>query len=131
MAEYEKKVRDILSNNGCYMLRHGKGDHDIWINPNNDKQTTVATKIKSRYTANSIMKQLGIKYHFQSRIVWLYREGYSQAEELGIDPMAFDGDEKALENRDVRKAVVLLATGKSILQELRERLMARKRKLAL
>ena len=29
MAEYEKKVREILSENGCKFLRHGKGDHDI------------------------------------------------------------------------------------------------------
>ena len=64
MAEYEKKVREILKKNGCYMLRHGKGDHDIWINPKNNKQTTVDGKIKSRHTANSILKQLGIKYHF-------------------------------------------------------------------
>lgn len=33
MAEYEKKVREILMQNGCYFLRHGKGDHDIWHNP--------------------------------------------------------------------------------------------------
>ena len=29
MAEYEKKVREKLSQNGCYFLRRGKGDHDI------------------------------------------------------------------------------------------------------
>lgn len=29
MAEYEKKVRDELSRNGCHFVRHGKGDHDI------------------------------------------------------------------------------------------------------
>lgn len=31
MAEYEKKVRDILQQHGCYFIRHGKGDHDIGI----------------------------------------------------------------------------------------------------
>lgn len=30
MAEYEKKVRDILSKNNCTFVRRGKGDHDIW-----------------------------------------------------------------------------------------------------
>ena len=30
MAEYEKKVRDILKANGCSFVRHGKGDHDIY-----------------------------------------------------------------------------------------------------
>ena len=29
MAEYEKKVRELLKQNGCYFERHGKGDHDI------------------------------------------------------------------------------------------------------
>lgn len=33
MAEYEKKVRDILSENGCSFQRRGKGDHDIWYSP--------------------------------------------------------------------------------------------------
>lgn len=64
MAEYEKKVRKILSENGCHFLRHGKGDHDIWINPANGKQTTVDGVIKSRQTANAIFKQLGVNYHF-------------------------------------------------------------------
>jgi hypothetical protein len=32
MAEYEKKVREVLKKHGCYFVRHGKGDHDIWYN---------------------------------------------------------------------------------------------------
>jgi len=27
MAEYEKKVRKILKEKGCYFVRHGRGDH--------------------------------------------------------------------------------------------------------
>ena len=64
MADYEKKVREVLKENGCYFLRHGKGDHDIWVNPENGEQTTVDGKIKSRHTANAIMKQLGVNYRF-------------------------------------------------------------------
>lgn len=64
MAEYEKKVREVLRQNGCYFLRHGKGDHDIWCNPANGLQTTVDGEIKSRHIANAIMKQLGVPYHF-------------------------------------------------------------------
>lgn len=41
MAEYEKSVRDILSLNGCYFVRHGKGDHDIWYSPINGRYFTV------------------------------------------------------------------------------------------
>lgn len=32
MAEYEKKVRKILAQNGCTFERHGKGEHDIGYN---------------------------------------------------------------------------------------------------
>ena len=64
MAEYEKKVREILNQNGCHFVRHGKGDHDIWINPKTNKVFTVDGKIKSRHTANAIMKQSGIDHHF-------------------------------------------------------------------
>ncbi len=64
MAEYEKKVRDILLENGCRFVRHGKGDHDIWYSPLSSTHITVDSKIKSRFTANAIMKQSGISYRF-------------------------------------------------------------------
>ncbi len=64
MAEYEKKVRDILSQNGCSFIRHGKGDHDIWYSPITDRYVTVDGKIKSKHTANAIMKQSGILHKF-------------------------------------------------------------------
>ena len=64
MAVYEKKVRDILSENGCSYVRHGKGDHDIWYSPITKRHITVDSKIKSRHTANAIMKQSGIDYKF-------------------------------------------------------------------
>lgn len=64
MSEYEKKVREILSENGCKFLRHGKGDHDIWYSPITNKNFPVDGKIKSRHIANDIIKQSGIKYHF-------------------------------------------------------------------
>ena len=64
MAEYEKKVRDILRKNGCYFSRHGKGDHDIWYSPITNCHVTIDNKIKSRHTANEILKQSGIDHHF-------------------------------------------------------------------
>lgn len=64
MAEYEKKIRERLKDNGCSFVRHGKGDHDIWYSPISNKNFTVDNKIKSRYTANAILKQAGIKEHF-------------------------------------------------------------------
>ena len=64
MAEYEKKVRDVLKLHGCTFVRRGKGDHDIWYSPITNRNVTVDTKIKSRHTANGIMKQSGIDHRF-------------------------------------------------------------------
>ena len=65
MAEYEKAVREILAANSCTFVRHGKGDHDIWYSPITQRHITVDSKIKSRHTANAIMKQSGIDYRFR------------------------------------------------------------------
>ena len=40
MAEYEKKVRQIMLAEGCQFLRHGKGDHDVWFNPATGEQAS-------------------------------------------------------------------------------------------
>ncbi len=64
MAEYEKKVREILTQNGCTFIRHGKGSHDVWKSPFAEKPFVVAKKIKSRHMANVILKQSGIDYRF-------------------------------------------------------------------
>ncbi len=65
MAEYEKQVRNILTLNGCSFVRRGKGDHDIWYSPITKRHFTVDGKIKSRHTANAIMKQSGITHRFR------------------------------------------------------------------
>jgi len=64
MAEFEKSVRKILKANGWEFHRHGKGDHDIWINLLTNSKVTVDGKIKSRHTANEIMKVAKIKHKF-------------------------------------------------------------------
>ena len=64
MAEYEKKVREILRENGCNLMRRGKGDHDIWYSPITNLPITVDGVIKSRHVANAIMKRAGIQFHF-------------------------------------------------------------------
>ena len=65
MAEYETQVRNILTLNGCSFVRRGKGDHDIWYSPITKRYFTVDGKIKSRHTANAIMKQSGITHRFR------------------------------------------------------------------
>lgn len=64
MTEYEKKIRKILSENNCSFVRHVKGDHDIWYSPITNRHITVDSKIKSKHTANAILKQSGIEYKF-------------------------------------------------------------------
>jgi hypothetical protein len=61
----EKAVREVLSQNGCRFDRRGKGDHDIWFSPITKRYVTVDGKIKSRHTANAILKQCGIDYRFR------------------------------------------------------------------
>jgi predicted RNA binding protein YcfA (HicA-like mRNA interferase family) len=64
MATYERDVRRVLAEHGCSFARHGKGDHDIWWSPIANRHVTVDGKIKSRHTANAIMKQAGIEHRF-------------------------------------------------------------------
>jgi len=64
VAEYEKKVREKLSEFECCFKRRGKGDHDIWYSPISQRTFPVDSVIKSRHLANLIMKQAGIKHHF-------------------------------------------------------------------
>ena len=64
MAEYEKKVRNVLSEHGCYFIRRGKGDHDIWYSPHSNQSFPVDSVIKSRHVANAIMKQAKVEHHF-------------------------------------------------------------------
>jgi len=49
-----------LSQAGCYFVRHGKGDHDIWFSPITKRAVTVDHQINSRHTANGILKDAGI-----------------------------------------------------------------------
>jgi predicted RNA binding protein YcfA (HicA-like mRNA interferase family) len=64
MAEYEKKVREVLKQHGFAFHHHGRGDHDVWFKVSSNIKVTVDGKIKSRHMANQIMKEAGIDYHF-------------------------------------------------------------------
>ena len=64
MATFEKQVKKVLQDNGCYFIRRGKGDHDIWFSPINNQSFPVDGKIKSRHIANAVMKQSGVNYKF-------------------------------------------------------------------
>ena len=60
MANYTKQILKILSDNGCYFVRRGKGSHNIWYSPVMNRPFTVVEKIENRHTANGILKDAGI-----------------------------------------------------------------------
>ena len=45
---------------GCKLERPGKGDHDIWFSPITGVRFPVNHKIKSRHTANAVLKHTGL-----------------------------------------------------------------------
>ena len=61
---FNPEILKLLKENGCLFVRHGKGDHDIWYSPITKRTFTVDGDIKSRMTANAVMKQSGIGHHF-------------------------------------------------------------------
>lgn len=55
------QLRGILLRAGCTFVRNGKGSHEIWFSPINDKTFPVSVTIMSRHLANAILKQAGIE----------------------------------------------------------------------
>ena len=55
MAGYERQVQKILKRHGFYVERNPRGSHVIWSN--GEFEVSVPAKIKSRHTANGILKQ--------------------------------------------------------------------------
>lgn len=64
MADYSREIRRMLSEAGWRFERAGKGDHERWVNPLTGAKVTVDSKIRSRHTANGILKEAGIGKKF-------------------------------------------------------------------
>jgi predicted RNA binding protein YcfA (HicA-like mRNA interferase family) len=64
MNIFAPAVRRILEANGWHFWRRGRGDHDIWLDPATRRKVTVDHTIKSRHTANGILKQAGLPKAF-------------------------------------------------------------------
>jgi hypothetical protein len=64
MPGYEREVRAYLRDHNCHFVRCGKGDHEIWFSPITKRNITVDGEIKSRHTANEVLKQAGIGKKF-------------------------------------------------------------------
>lgn len=63
-SSYTSQVKRILLANGCSFERQGKGDHEIWYSPISDRRFVVDGAIKSRHTANAVLRQAGLPKQF-------------------------------------------------------------------
>ncbi|HEX9734221.1 MAG TPA: type II toxin-antitoxin system HicA family toxin [Thermoanaerobaculia bacterium] len=63
-SSYTLQVKKILLANGCSFERQGKGDHEIWYSPISDRRFVVDGAIKSRHTANAVLRQAGLPKQF-------------------------------------------------------------------
>jgi predicted RNA binding protein YcfA (HicA-like mRNA interferase family) len=64
MADLYRDLVAILRASGCQLVRSGKGSHEIWFSPINEKHLTVPRSTKSRHTANEVLKQAGLPKAF-------------------------------------------------------------------
>ena len=64
MSDYTKNLKQHLKKAGCYFDRQGKGDHEIWFSPITKVRFVVDNRIKSRHTANAVLKQAGLPKQF-------------------------------------------------------------------
>jgi hypothetical protein len=58
------ELKRVLARHGCRFDRQGKGDHEIWYSPITNQRFVVDQHIKSRHTANAVLKQAGIAKRF-------------------------------------------------------------------
>ena len=61
---YTRDVKKRLKEAGCWMVRQGRGDHEVWESPINGKRFTVDGDIKSRHTANGTLTDAGLDKAF-------------------------------------------------------------------
>lgn len=64
MNNFTSAVREKLAAAGFERIRSGKGDHEVWRHPVKRITIPVDSKIKSRHTANKIMKDAGLPKAF-------------------------------------------------------------------
>jgi predicted RNA binding protein YcfA (HicA-like mRNA interferase family) len=64
MADFYRDLVRILQANGCYLIRKGKGSHEIWYSPVSRRNVTVPCTTKSRHTANDVLAQAGLAKSF-------------------------------------------------------------------
>jgi len=64
MSDYTGDLKKLLRKAGCTFERQGKGDHEIWYSPVTKARFVIDNSIKSRHTANAVLRQAGIPKQF-------------------------------------------------------------------
>ena len=64
MTDFTPALRRLLKANGYEFLRSGKGDHEIWRDARTGRKVVVDNAIRSRHTANGVLKQAGLRKAF-------------------------------------------------------------------
>jgi predicted RNA binding protein YcfA (HicA-like mRNA interferase family) len=64
MADFYRDVVRLLRDAGYEFKRQGRGDHEIWWNSKTGHRVTVDRKLKSKITANEILKDAGLPKAF-------------------------------------------------------------------
>jgi predicted RNA binding protein YcfA (HicA-like mRNA interferase family) len=64
MADYYCDVIKLLREAGYEFKRQGRGDHEIWWHPKTGIRVTVDRSLKSKSTANGILKEAGLPKAF-------------------------------------------------------------------
>jgi hypothetical protein len=63
MKSFTPELKKILREAGYRLVRYGKGDHEIWESPTGG-HVVVDGNIKSRHSANGVLKQAGLPKQF-------------------------------------------------------------------
>ena len=63
MPTFYPKLVAIMKEHGCRQVPGGKGSHEKWVSPINNR-TVIVPRSKSRHTANNVLKELGIGKRF-------------------------------------------------------------------
>lgn len=64
MPGYTRELKRLLLDAGCYFKRQADGDHELWFSPITNRSFPVDSDIKSRHTANAVLKQAGLPKAF-------------------------------------------------------------------
>jgi HicA toxin of bacterial toxin-antitoxin, len=64
MSDLKRDLKRCLKEAGCYFVRQGRGDHEMWYSPVSKRNFTLDSGITSRHMANVVLKQAGLPKRF-------------------------------------------------------------------